>query len=180
MRWLFIMVAGSVSMTVGAAELESRALTHYIPQDLLQAIVRKEGWSEIVLKPYNGVRKGDIVRVWAGGMIDRGGGNVPGMNVCGPIGGNAADMGADPARLSISTNPKHAYSILFKTDDEVAHACQPTGKPMQIPLKKDGARLWIGFNDEKGAYMDNHLGKGRCHELDPLWVRIEVIRIVVD
>jgi hypothetical protein len=40
--------------------------------------------------------------------------------------------------------------------------------------------LWIGFNDERGRYLDNHLGKGRRHELDPLWVRVEVVRIIVD
>ena len=178
MRWLLVLLVSGVGMA-SAADLESRALTHYVPQDLLETIVRKEGWTEIVLKPYNGVRKGDIVRVWAGGMIDRGG-DAPGINVAGPIGGDAGPMGVQAAKLSLSANPKHACAILFKTDDEVPHACQPTGKPLQIPLKKDGARLWIGFNDEKGAFMDNHLGKGRRHELDPAWVRIEVIRMIVD
>src|SRR5688572_28945963 len=142
MRWMLVCVFSGMTLTLAAAELESRALTHYVPQDLLQTIVRKEGWTEIVLKPYNGVRKGDIARVWSGGMIDRGGGDAPGMNVCGPTGADAGTMGVDPAKLSISTNPKHAYSIVFKTEDDVAHACQATGKPLQIPLKIDGARLW--------------------------------------
>lgn len=180
MRWVLTFAIAGLTLTVSAAEMESRAQTHYIPQDLLETIVRKEGWTEIVLKPYNGVRKGDIVRVWAGGSIDRGGGNAPGINVCGPTGGDAKPMGALPARLSLSTNLKHSFAMLFKTDDEVPHPCETSGKPMQIPLKKDGARLWIGFNDEKGAFMDNHLGKGRRHELDPLWIRVEVIRIIVD
>ena len=59
-------------LAASAAELESRALTHYLPQDQLESIVRKEGWHEIVLKPYGGVRKGDKARIWAGGLIDRG------------------------------------------------------------------------------------------------------------
>ena len=180
MRWLLVCAISGFSLTLTAAELESRALTHYIPQDLLESIVRKEGWTEIVLKPYNGVRKGDIVRVWAGGVIDRGGGTAPGVNVAGPTGGDAHNLDADPARLSLSTNPKYACAIVFKTENEVIHPCQAAGKPLQIPLTKDGARLWVGFNDEKGRFNDNHLGKGRRHEMDPLWVRVEVIRIIVD
>jgi hypothetical protein len=47
-------------------------------------------------------------------------------------------------------------------------------------MAKEREKLWIGFNDERGRYHDNRLGKGRRHELDPAWVRIEVVRIVVD
>ena len=54
------------------------------------------------------------------------------------------------------------------------------GKPLEIKLAKDQEKVFVGFNDEKGRYQDNHLGKGRRHELDPLWVRIEVVRTVVD
>jgi hypothetical protein len=180
MRFMIVIFLGCFTLAASAAELESRALTHYIPQDLLETVVRKEGWTEIVLKPYNGVRKGDVARIWAGGVIDRGGGAVPGVNVAGPTGADAHSLDAEPARLSLSTNPKHACAIVFKTDDEVVHTCQPVGKPLQVPLTKDGARLWIGYNDEKGRFNDNHLGKGRRHELDPLWVRVEVIRIIVD
>ena len=43
-----------------------------------------------------------------------------------------------------------------------------------------GEKLWLGFNDARGRYQDNHLGKGLRHEFDPLWVRIEVVRIIVD
>ncbi|HEY7308357.1 MAG TPA: hypothetical protein VH643_03240 [Gemmataceae bacterium] len=47
-------------------------------------------------------------------------------------------------------------------------------------IGKDGERLWVGFNDERGHYLDNHLGKRRRHEFDPLCVRIEMVRIVID
>lgn len=162
------------------AELESRALTHYVPQDLLESIVRKEEWTEIVLKPYNGVRKGDIARIWAGGMIDHGNGNQPGVNVAGPSGPTIKIPAAESLRMGLTPDPDHAYAVLFKTDDGKIHRSEASGKPLQIPLASDGARLWIGFNDLKGRYNDNHLGKGRRYELDPLWVRIEVIRITVD
>ena len=49
-----------------------------------------------------------------------------------------------------------------------------------MPLTKDKEQIRIGFNDLRGRYYDNHLGKGRRHELDPLWVRIEVVRTIVD
>ncbi|MBM4071497.1 MAG: hypothetical protein FJ271_21560 [Planctomycetes bacterium] len=168
-----------IPLAAQAAELESRALTHYIPQDLLETVVRKEGWTEIVLKPYNGVRKGDIARIWSGGVIDHGGGNQPGVNVAGPQ-GMGDKVQADASRLSLSQDVKHGFALLFKTDDGKIHRCAPPGKPLQVPLTTDGARLWIGFNDQKGRYSDNHLGRGRRYELDPLWVRIEVVRIVVD
>ena len=164
---------------VFAADLESRALTHYLPQDQLESIIRKEGWHEVVLKPYGGVRKGDKARIWAGGLIDRGGGAQPGTVVAGPAGPDAK-VAVDPTKLSLSSNPKHAYAILFKTEEGVAHQCVAPGKPLEIPLTKEGARLWIGFNDERGRFMDNHLGKGLRHELDPAWIRVEVIRIIVD
>ena len=56
----------------------------------------------------------------------------------------------------------------------------PPGQPLEIKMTRDKERLWVGFNDEKGRYQDNHLGRGRQHELDPLWVRIEVVRTIVD
>src|SRR5438874_13079269 len=91
-----------------AADVESRVLTHYVPQDLLEAAVRKEGWTEIVLAVKGGVRKGDVVRIWAGGSIDRGG-DVPGEKVVGPDGvaGGAAGGG-----LALSPEPGHAYGLL--------------------------------------------------------------------
>src|ERR1700720_2435590 len=116
MRWLLSLVL-LLPVAAGAADLESRALTTYLPQDTLENLVRKEGWLQLTLKPYGGIRKGDILRVWAGGVIDRGNANSPGQNVAGPTGLDAKTMGADPANLSLSTNPGHACAILFKTDN---------------------------------------------------------------
>jgi hypothetical protein len=162
-----------LSSSARAADVESRVLTHYVPQDVLEAAVRKEGWTEIPLAVKGGVRKGDVVRVWAGGSIDRGG-DVPGANVGGPEGGGSG------AGLALSAEPGHAYALLFKTEGPGVRKCLPPGKPLEIKLTKDKERLWVGFNDERGRYRDNHLGRGRRHEFDPLWVRIEVVRIVVD
>src|SRR5438067_11064081 len=69
-----------------AAEVESRQLTHYLPQDFLETAVRTENWTEVPLAVKGGVRKGDVVRIWAGGSIDRGNGEQPGQNVNGPAG----------------------------------------------------------------------------------------------
>jgi hypothetical protein len=167
-------------LTSRGAELESRALTHYVPQDLLETIIRKESWTEIVLKPYDGVRKGDIARIWSGGMIDYCNGTQPGVNVAAPSGPAGKVSADDAARMALSPEAGQAYSLLFKTEDGKIHKCLPMGKPLQIPLTKDGARLWVGFNDLRGQYADNHLGQGRRYERDPAWVRIEVIRIIVD
>ncbi len=180
MRTLAIVVVLGLCLTGRGDELESRALTHYLPQDLLESIVRKEAWTEIVLKPYNGVRKGDMARIWSGGMIDHGNGTQPGVNVAGPAGPPTKVEPEKVSRMALTQNPDHAFALLFKTEDGKVHKCQRPGKPLQIPLSKDGARIWIGFNDLKGQYNDNHLGKGRRYELEPLWVRIEVIRIIVD
>jgi hypothetical protein len=179
MRILTIILLLSVLAGAPAADLESRALTHYVPQDVLEEVVRKEEWTEIVLKPYGGVRKGDKARIWAGGLIDRGGGDQPGSIVAGPAGPDRK-LSIDPQKLALSSDPTHAYAIVFKTEDGTIHKCIAPGKPLEFPLGKEGARLWIGFNDEKGQFRDNHLGKGRRHELDPAWVRVEVIRIIVD
>ena len=54
------------------------------------------------------------------------------------------------------------------------------GKPLEISVAKDKEKLFVGFNDDKGRFYDNHLGKGRRHELDPLWVRVEIVRTIVD
>jgi len=166
----------SVSLWLGlafAAEVESRQLTHYVPQDALEAAVRKEGWTEVPLAVKGGVRKGDVVRIWAGGVIDRGG-EQPGQNVGGPEG--------MPGKGTFALSPEsnHAYALLWKTDTIAPAASRLAGKPLEIKLTKDDEKLWIGFNDEKGRYFDNRLGRGRRHEFDPLWVRIEVVRITVD
>ena len=163
-----------------AADVESRQLTHYVPQDALEAAVRKEGWSEVALAVKGGIRKGDVVRIWAGGSIDRGNGEQPGANVNGPVGIDAAALGKEKPAFALSSEPAHAFALLFKTDAVAPVRCLPPGKPLEIKLTKDGEKVFVGFNDEKGRYQDNHLGKGRRHELDPLWVRIEVVRITVD
>jgi hypothetical protein len=168
-----------LSTAAFAAELESRQLTHYIPQDTLEAVVRKEGWTEIPLAVKGGVRKGDVVRVWAGGSIDRGG-EQPGETIGGPQGIDPPLPGTDKLSFALSAEPAHAYAFLVKTDTVGPARCLAAGKSLEIKLTKDGEKLWVGFNDEKGRYQDNHLGKGRRHELDPLWVRIEVVRITVD
>jgi hypothetical protein len=170
------LVLGVASLTVGA-DVESRVLTHYVPQDMLEAAVRKEGWTPIPLNVKGGVRKGDVVRIWTGGSIDRGG-DVPGENVAGPHGEAAGSVPGE--KLALSPQPDHAYALLFKTEGPSVWRSQAAGKPLEIKLTRDKERLWVGFNDQRGRYHDNHLGKGRRHEFDPLWVRIEVVRIVVD
>jgi hypothetical protein len=163
-----------------AADVESRQLTHYVPQDFLETAIRTENWTEVPLAVKGGVRKGDIVRVWAGGSIDRGNGDQPGENVNGPDGPDPARLGTDKPTFALSAEPAHAYALLFKTESTKPTKCLPPGKPLEIKLTKDQEKLWVGFNDEKGRYQDNHLGKGKRHELDPAWVRIEVVRITVD
>jgi hypothetical protein len=173
---LFSVLSVSLWLTpLSAAEVESRQLTHYVPQDALEAAVRKEGWTEVPLAVKGGVRKGDVIRVWAGGAIDRGG-EQPGENVGGPEG--VASPGK--AAFALSAEPAHAHALLFKTDGTAPAACRSPGKPLEIKASKDDEKLWVGFNDAKGRYADNHLGRGRRHEFDPLWVRIELVRITVD
>jgi hypothetical protein len=159
-----------------AAEVESRVLTHYVPQDFLETTVRTEKWTVLPLDVKGGVRKGDVVRVWAGGRIDRGDGEQPGQNVNGPEGAAAGDV----SRLALAQEGALAFALLFKTETAGVKKCLPAGKPLEIKLTKDGEQVWIGFNDERGQYIDNHLGAGRRHERDPLWVRIEVVRTIVD
>jgi hypothetical protein len=163
-----------------AAEVESRVLTHYLPQDFLETVVRTEKWSELSLKVPGGLRKGDVVRIWAGGVIDRGDGEKPGEVVNGPSGVEAAGALVDPGRLALSNRAEDAFAVLVKGESRGPHKCQPPGKPLEVKIAKDGERLWLGFNDERGRFLDNHLGRGRRHELDPLWLRVEVVRIIVD
>jgi len=167
-----VAIAGAVI----AAEVESRQLTHYLPQDSLETAVRTEGWTEVKLAVKGGVRKGDVVRIWAGGTIDRGNGEQPGQNVNGPAGFATNEK----ASFALSGEMSHAFALLFKTESTGAAVVAAPGRTLEIKLTKDNEKIWLGFNDEKGRYQDNHLGKGRRHELDPLWVRIEVVRITVD
>lgn len=178
MRTAALLVSLGLTCATLAADVESRVLTHYVPQDFLEAAVRKEGWSEVVLNLKGGVRKGDRVRIWAGGVIDRGNGDQPGQNASGPSGPGAL-AGPKPG-LALAPEPALAFALLFKTDTSGLKKCLPPGKPLEITLSKDKEKLWVGFNDERRRYYDNHLGKGLRHELDPLWVRIEVVRTIVD
>src|SRR5258705_210199 len=92
MRCAFLAVLASLfgCLAAGAADVESRVLPHYVPQALLEFVVRKEGWTSLSLAVKGGLRKGDVVRVWAGGSIDRGG-DRPGDNVNGPDGTAGGD-----------------------------------------------------------------------------------------
>jgi hypothetical protein len=162
-----------------AADVESRVLTHYLPQDYLETVVRTESWTKVALDVKGGLRKGDVVRVWAGGSIDRGNGDRPGQNVAGPE-GPTAGAASEAKDLFLSPEPALAFALLWKTESSKVQKCAAAGKPLEIKLAKDNEGLWIGFNDARGQYRDNHLGKGRRHEFDPAWVRIEVVRIIVD
>src|SRR5262245_15660269 len=148
---LSCLLCASVSLWLAtsllAADVESRQLTHYVPQDTLEAAVRNEGWTEIPLAVKGGVRKGDVVRVWAGGSIDRGG-DQPGEIVGGPHGVDPAPPGTDKLSFALSAEPAHAYALLVKTDAAGPTRCLPPGKPLEIKLAKDGEKLWLGFNDE--------------------------------
>ncbi|HJT77639.1 MAG TPA: hypothetical protein VJ739_10605 [Gemmataceae bacterium] len=180
MRTAAVAVTLALALATPAAEVESRVLTHYLPQDFLETAVRTEGWTEVPLAVKGGVRRGDTVRIWTGGSIDRGNGDQPGDNVNGPGGVTAGAVGVEPGKLALAADGGQAFALLFKTETSGVKKPPAPGKPLEIKLTKDRERLWLGFNDEKGRYADNHLGRGRHHQLDPLWVRIEVVRTVVD
>jgi hypothetical protein len=183
MRTSAVLVLLGLVLALPAADVESRVLTHYVPQDLLEKAVRTEGWTEVPLNIKGGTLKGDTIRIWTGGSIDRGNGDQPGQNVNGPSGLTETERtkaGVEIKKLVLSQQAADAFALLVKTDVATHRRCPEPGKPLEIKLTKDKERLWIGFNDEKGRYMDNHLGKGRRHESDPLWMRIEVVRTIVD
>src|SRR5262245_2921842 len=163
-----------LALAAAAADVESRVLTHYVPQDQLEAAVRKEGWTEVPLAVKGGVRKGDTVRLFSGGSIDRGG-DKPGETVNGPAGTGRGGDG-----FALSKEEAHGHALLFKTESSGVKKAAAPGKPLEITVTKDGERLSLGFNDQRGQYHDNRIGKGRRHEHDPLWVRVEVVRTVVD
>jgi hypothetical protein len=179
MRLMAFLAALGLAAAAGAAEVESRVLTHYLPQDFLETAVRSEKWLEVDLKVSGGLRRGDVLRVWAGGLVDRGNGEQPGANVNGPAGLDPAP-GAGSAPCALSPEPRDSFALLWKTDSAKPQRCLPPGKPLEIRLTRDNEKVWLGFNDERGRYADNHLGRGRRHEFDPLWVRVEVVRIIVD
>lgn len=157
-----------------AQRVESRLMTNYVAQDVLEDAVRKEGWTHIPLIVRWEVRKGDTIRIWAGGMIDRGG-DLPGANATGPQ-GLAAGQQAPKVTFALSDKPEHAWCLLAKGEGKDIYKCQPEGKALEIKVAKNNEKLFLAFNDEKGRYGDNHLGEGRRHEFRPLWVRIELVR----
>src|SRR5438046_5215444 len=108
MRAVALLALLALAAVAPAADVESRLLTHYVPQDLLEAAVRKEGWTELTLAVKGGVRKGDVIRLWAGGSIDRGNADRPGENTNGPEG----TAGGGPA-FALSAEPSHAHALLF-------------------------------------------------------------------
>jgi hypothetical protein len=180
MRVMALIVLCSLTFPASAADVESRVLTHYVPQDLLETVVRSEAWTELKLDLKGGIRKGDVVRIWAGGSIDYGNGDQPGENISAPSGISSSPAGVDVQQFALSPASGHAFALLLKNEGKGFKKCAQAGKPLEIAMSKDNERLWIGFNDLRGRYQDNHLGKGRRHELDPLWVRVEVVRIIVD
>src|SRR5215470_17207887 len=105
MRRAAIAASLALSCAAFAAEVESRVLTHYVPQDFLETAVRKEAWTEVPLNVKGGVRKGDVVRVWSGGCIDRGG-EQPGLNFAGPD-GLVAPTGREESAWALSAVPAH-------------------------------------------------------------------------
>jgi hypothetical protein len=178
MRTLSLLVTLALAVCVCGAEIESRVLTTYVPQDFLETAVRTEKWTEVVLNLKGGVRKGDTVRLWCGGSIDRGNGDEPGENINGPDG--VANLKDTKLPWALSSEAGHEYALLFKTETGVVKKALAAGKPLEIKIAKDGEKVFVGFNDEKGRFHDNHLGKGKRHEHDPLWVRVEVVRTIVD
>jgi len=179
MRIITLAMTVVLVMNISAAELESRVLTHYIPQDFLETAVRTEGWTEVAINLKGGLVKGDTIRIWAGGSIDRGNGDQPGQYVSGPA-GDAVSPSPSGSKGVLSAQPDHTFALLFKTDGSGIKKSAVPGKPLEILVAKDKEKLFVGFNDEKGRYLDNHLGKGKRHELDPMWMRVEVVRITVD
>src|SRR5262245_26388877 len=129
MRPFAAVVAFVLGCAAFAADVESRQLTHYVPQDTLETAVRTEGWTEVPLAVKGGVRKGDVVRVWAGGSIDRGNGEQPGENTSGPDGIDPKTLGREKPTFALSSEAAHAYAVLWKTDASGPVKCLPPGKP---------------------------------------------------
>src|SRR5260370_40423184 len=98
-RFAALTVLLCLSLAALADEVESRVLTHYVPQDVLESAVRKEGWTLVPLDLKGGVRKGDVVRIWSGGSIDVGNGDYPGQYVSGPSGLVPRGPAIAPARM---------------------------------------------------------------------------------
>src|SRR5258708_35106266 len=136
MRGLGFVVALGFACAALAADVESRQLTHYVPQDFLETVVRKEDWTEVTLPVKGDIRKGDVVRVWAGGSIDRGNSDRPGQNVNGPEGIPLSQINNEKQAFALSAEHGHTYALLFKTESTGPMKCLPAGKPLAIKLDK--------------------------------------------
>src|SRR5213595_3151895 len=110
MRFVVCCLVAALAHAAVAAELESRVLTHYVPQDFLEKVVRTEGWTELPLDVKGGVCKGDVVRIWAGGSIDRGNGDQPGENVNSPAGLASIDT-AFVSKLALAPQAEDAFAV---------------------------------------------------------------------
>ena len=84
MRRIVLLVILLSPLPAFAAELESRVLTHDVPTGPAGCSGPDGGLDRDRHRREGGPRKGDMVRLWAGGSIDRGSGDQPGMNVNGP------------------------------------------------------------------------------------------------
>src|SRR5438445_415619 len=109
------------ALVAAAADVESRVLTHYLPQDFLETAVRTENWTEVPLDVKGGVRKGDTVRIWTGGSIDRGG-DRPGDNVGGPTGPEGKAASVAPAQLALALAALALATLAEGPVDIVRHA----------------------------------------------------------
>src|SRR5260370_42710785 len=118
----------ALALASRGADLESRVLTHYVPQDFLEKVVRTEGWTELPLDVKGGVRKGDVVRVWAGGSIDWGNGDQPGQNLSSPAGVAVKFSSTEAEKLALRPEAEDAYAVLLKTESQLKKRQQP-GKP---------------------------------------------------
>src|SRR5260370_8800608 len=98
-RFAALTVLLCLSLAALADEVESRVLTHYVPQDVLESAVRKEGWTLVPLDLKGGVPKGDVVRIWSGGSIELGHGDYPGKYVPAPSSLTPTGLAIDPTRL---------------------------------------------------------------------------------
>src|SRR5947209_17009945 len=98
-----------------AAEVESVVWRHYLPQDFLETVVRSEKWLPLPLDVPGGVRKGDIVRIWAGGSVDWGNCDRPGQNASGPAGPEGTPA-LDARQLALAPDLGQALAVLIKGD----------------------------------------------------------------
>ena len=156
MRTGTLIVILAVTLTSRAADLESRVLTHYVPQDFLEKVVRTEGWTELPLDVKGGVRKGDVVRIWAGGSIDRGG-DQPGENVNSPA-GTSTILSTEAQKLALTAQAEDAFAL--EVLNSIA-AEQPDGVQRTTAYHVDWARrIRKAFHEHQPAAVVGVIGEG--------------------